>query len=356
MKKEEMHYINSIDSEIVQKINNLFQGKKNVALFTHPTPDPDAIASMLIMQWILKRKFDIQSKIYYAGSVSHPQNRAMNNLLEPEMLSSSQFDEDKFDATVLVDTIPEFSSNKNIKYDLVIDHHVQSPSKDFEGIFVKSKLGSCTAIICKILKALELEFKEDNEEDARIATAATVGIYTDTGNLLSVDCTIDDLESYREVFGVSNKSLLYKIVNFEMPRPWIEMMSKASLKSEIKNGVAVVGMGIISSKNRDIISLMASQMSLWEGVNTAIAFAIVNKNEIQGSIRSASSGVSVDEKCRELAGKTYGNGGGKFGKGGYKIELAAGAIQDDEPEDIRQKTWELFEVKEKARIFRIFDN
>jgi len=51
------------------------------AIFSHTCPDPDAIASMMGMQWLLQRAFDLDSTLYYAGEVSHPQNGAVVNLL-----------------------------------------------------------------------------------------------------------------------------------------------------------------------------------------------------------------------------------------------------------------------------------
>ena len=63
------------------KFSKLIQGKRSVALFTHHGPDPDGIGSMMGLQWLFQ-KFGIASQLFYDGTISHPQNMAMTNLLK----------------------------------------------------------------------------------------------------------------------------------------------------------------------------------------------------------------------------------------------------------------------------------
>jgi hypothetical protein len=124
------------------------------------------------------------------------------------------------------------------------------------------------------------------------------------------------------------------------------------LKATIEDGVGIVGMGLIPSKHRDMIADMAQEMVQWEGVDTAIAFALVDGSRIEGSVRSMNAAISVPRLCKDLGGK-HGNGGGKLGKGAYKFELGGGSIDEDDEDGTKAKTWELFSEKERNRIVRI---
>ena len=61
------------------KVQDLLKGKKKVAIFTHSGPDPDALGSMMAMEWFLC-KLDIEAELFCTGKISHPQNRAFENL------------------------------------------------------------------------------------------------------------------------------------------------------------------------------------------------------------------------------------------------------------------------------------
>ena len=68
----------------VEKFKLLIENNSRVAIFTHPFPDPDAIGSMMGMKWMFS-KFGLPADLFYIGAISHPQNRSMVNLLDPEL-------------------------------------------------------------------------------------------------------------------------------------------------------------------------------------------------------------------------------------------------------------------------------
>ena len=97
---------------------------------------------------------------------------------------------------------------------------------------------------------------------------------------------------------------------------------------------------------------MADNMVSWEDVNTAVAFAIVDGDRIEGCVRSRNASVMVPQLCKELAGK-HGLGGGKLGKGAYRYSLGGTAFDDEDDEETRNETWKLLNTKENKRILRV---
>jgi nanoRNase/pAp phosphatase (c-di-AMP/oligoRNAs hydrolase) len=342
------------DLAVLEKFRELVDARPSrVAIFTHPHPDPDAIGSMMGLKWLFS-KFGVQSDLFYSGAVSHPQNRSMVNLLDPELRPVEDYVFDSYSLRITVDCIPENAAcpEGDCKFEVVIDHHKESP-RNFEGLYINFRAGSACATIFAIIEYLGLEF--DEEIDFRVATGMMIGITTDTEFLMSDDCSVYEFNAWSKLFPYRDPILLKQIVNFERPKFWTESNALASSKATIEERDGVVGMGIIPGKHRDMIADMADEMVTWEDVNTAVVFAIVDGNRLEGSVRTKASSVSVPALCQDLAGR-HGKGGGKLGKGAYKYDLAGASIDEDEDEDIKKKAWELFEDKEIRRVFRTIRN
>lgn len=343
----------SQDLKLIENLKNIIKGSNGkVAIFTHPYPDPDAIGSMMGMKWLLE-KFGNTVDLFYTGAISHPQNRSMVNLLDPNLKTIEEYS-DNYNLKIAVDCIPENAGvpdGEALDFDIVIDHHRDAP-KNFLGLYINFKAGSACATVYSILEFFDFEFEEN---DSAVATAMMVGITTDTDFLMSDDCSEYEFNAWSKLFAYRDPLLLKQIINFERPKFWTEAKALASSEAVIEDSVGVVGMGIVPSKHRDMIADMADEMVTWEDVNTAIVFALVEGTRIEGSVRTKASSVSVPSLCQDLAGK-YGKGGGKLGKGAYKYELAGASLDEDEEEDVKKRTWELFEHKETKRVFRIIRN
>ena len=339
----------------LDSFKKLISGKKKACIFTHPFPDPDAVGSMMGMKWLLN-KFNIDSILYYVGVISHPQNKSMVNLLDLELKSADHYSDSEDYLKILVDTIPNNAgvSDNSINFDLVIDHHKDFPL-DFGGMYINLKTGSSCAAVYQLIELLDLKFDEDNQNDNKVATAMMIGITTDTDFLMSDDCSDYEFLAWSKLFPYRDSLLLKQIVNFERPKFWIDSKAIACSKAVVEESVGVVGMGLIPSKHRDMIADMADEMVTWEDVNTAVVFALVDGNRIEGCVRTKASSVSVPSLCQELGGK-FGKGGGKLGKGAYKYDLAGASIEEDDDEDIRQKFCDLIETKEIKRAFKIIRN
>jgi nanoRNase/pAp phosphatase (c-di-AMP/oligoRNAs hydrolase) len=342
----------------VTKLKKIIDSKpKKVAIFTHSNPDPDAIGSMMGLQFVFS-KFEIESDLFYCGEFAHPQNQAMVNLLDPGLINCEKVDVNNYNIYALVDTVPNHAGTNdlNINFDLVIDHHKETVEADFKGIFINIKAGSACGTICALMYKLGLEFDQDVEFDSRVATALMIGIATDTDNLMSADSTDYEFQAWSKLFPYRNINALTKIINWERPAFWVDVEATAAKEAHITEGIAIVGLGIISKKHRDMIADMASQMVQWENVSTSICFAVVDGDRIEGSVRSKNASVNVSLTCNQLGQERFGKGGGKLGKGAYCYDLAGASITDDDDDETKQKAWDLFNNKERKRILRILKN
>jgi nanoRNase/pAp phosphatase (c-di-AMP/oligoRNAs hydrolase) len=333
--------------------DRLVAPNNRVAIFGHPTPDPDCLGSMMGLAWFLRKAFDAEVDCFYDGNISHPQNVAVVNLLDPELKHLEEFN-NNYALRALVDTVPSHAAvgKHEVDFDLVFDHHKETPNGSFRGLFINMKAGSCCATVYQMIKQRGLSFQQGNDRDSKIATAMMVGIATDTENLLSDDTTEFEFEAYWKLFPFRDPDALKKIVNYKRPKSWIDAKAQAATTAIVNEGVGVVGLGFISSKQRDLIADVADEMSTWATVETAIAFAVVDGDRIEGSVRSTNPSISVPQLCKDL-GMKCGSGGGKLGKGAYRYSVGGVAIDDDEEDDTRDKMWDFIRMKETRRITKI---
>jgi nanoRNase/pAp phosphatase (c-di-AMP/oligoRNAs hydrolase) len=327
-----------------------------IAIFTHNTPDPDAIGSIMALEWMIKKiNPSIECNAFFDGHISHPQNIAMFNLLDPNMKNISEYDKNNnYDLCFLVDTVPANAGigDNVINFDLVIDHHKEIPNGGFSGIFINLKAGSCCGTIYSLIKNNNLSFKKDNDYDSKVATAIMVGISTDTESLMSDDATEYEFSAWSELFEYRDVNILKKIIHFTRPKFWVECKANAINDMTLFDGVCIVGIGVIPGKHRDMIADLADEMIIWEDVNTSVAFAIIDGERIEGSVRSRNASVMVPTLCKQLATK-HGQGGGKLGKGAYKYNLGGISIDDDDDDEMISKTWNTLKEKEIKRISKV---
>lgn len=330
--------------------------KGKVALFSHNCPDPDAIGSMMAMQWLFQ-KLGLESVCFYGGSISHPQNMSMFNLLDLDttFFAASEYEKHgEFNMHVLVDTVPANAgiADNKIKFDIVIDHHKEVPNGGFNGLFINIKAGSCCGTIYNLIEHLGLAFDDSNDQDCKVATGVMVGVSTDTENLMSDDSTNYEFAAWSKLFDFRNPGILKNIINFERPKLWVDAKADAVKRTKTEDAIGLVGLGVLPEKHRDLLADMADYIVTWEGVDTAVTFAVIDGVRIEGSIRSRNASLMIPQLCKDLGGK-HGSGGGKLGKGAYSFNLGGGGLSDDDDEAIRNEWWTLFNKKETARILKI---
>lgn len=347
--------------EAFKKSNVDPEKRFKAAIFSHAYPDPDAIGSMMGVQWILQKAYGIESAMFYAGEVSHPQNNAMINLLDPAMRRvDDEYNASEYNFHVLVDTVPKNAGvgTKEVCFDVVIDHHKDSYLNGFKGFFIHVKAGSCASIVFHMMECLVPEshwLNEDIDADTRVATALLTGIVTDTEYLMSDDSTELEFDAFKKLFEFRNSQSLRDIVFFKRPKVWIDTKAAACTQAKTnEDGVAIVGLGLIAEKQRDMVADMADEMLSWASCETSIAFAVVGGQKIVGCVRSTNASVSVSDLCKRLGGK-HGSGGGKQGKGAYQYCLGQMGVDLDDDDDYLQKMWETFKDNEYRRISKLLE-
>ena len=177
---------------------------KTVLIFTHRSPDGDALGSMSAIGLALK---NMGKSVDYLAAESKGSVRESI----PEALNFVGTALEKYDLAVVVDSSSAsyaygFLENKS-KCDkvLVIDHHA---TNEFYGDInvVKPNAAACCEIVYRLLQQLEVEITKD------IAHSIYVGIATDTGNFVYSNTTAEThritaelYEKYDDFFEIAEK-------------------------------------------------------------------------------------------------------------------------------------------------------
>lgn len=289
-----------------------------VAILTHHYPDPDCIGAAAGMSFLLQQKFGLSSKIFHHGEISHPQNKAMKNVLNISLANAEDFDRTNFAAFIVVDTdfsSTGFKTDKFDKVDMRIDHH-QMDREDKPQLFDVRPVGSTCAIVWDYIQRFEINL----QESPAIATAMVLGIKTDTHDFTSVTSSELDMEAYRSLLPFIDRVALAKVMNYPLPREMFELESVAYRAKEIQGTVLCSYVGELSNGNRDIVSTLADRFFRMAGVNTVVIFAVID-NFLQASVRSDDSTVNVNDLCIKVFGKDY--SGAKKGSGGARVPVDA---------------------------------
>lgn len=158
--------------KIIKKIKN-----KKVLILTHHNADIDAIASAISLKKCLNQ-FNVKSFIGVAESVS---KAAKNIAKDYEILIDPDCKD--FEYVIIVETsVPEqLKSIKNLKADLIIDHHPKGKLAEKAVCLIDEKEKSTSQLIYKIMKKLNCKFSKNTQK------IIAAGIIADTAHLRLAD-------------------------------------------------------------------------------------------------------------------------------------------------------------------------
>jgi nanoRNase/pAp phosphatase (c-di-AMP/oligoRNAs hydrolase) len=303
-----------------------------VAIHSHNTPDPDALAAAFGIQWLLKKCFNKDSHIFYGGAISHPQNKTMVNYLDINAMPIEDYKPEDYGCEIIVDATESNSTSDEPL--IVIDHH-KATTKAAHSII--ESVGATATIVYEIIKELGIAFED--ERDVDVATALYVGIRTDTNDLLN-DTTIDrDYRAFVGLLPAVDKKKLQSIVDFPLPAYFYDLEHELHKEgnNRIEGSCWVSSVGVISKTQRDALPMLADKMLRREGIETSVVIAVIG-DMVDASVRSTNASLNVDQFCKKVFTKEH--SGGKLGSGGTRSPLGVCSFQvDGMPDEIRSQVW-----------------
>jgi nanoRNase/pAp phosphatase (c-di-AMP/oligoRNAs hydrolase) len=331
--------------------------QSKIAVLTQDNPDPDAMGSAFAVTYLARRlNPDIQGvDIFYGGTVSHPQNRTMVNLLGLPMRKMKLFRPEDYQLIALVDVASTGRKNlqsTNVRPHVIIDHHRDDPDGEYLLKDIRP-VGAASTIVTSYMREYGISSETIEQSGphslASIATGLLVGIKTDTQELTSANVTPLDFQCYEYLLEMVDSKKLHQIIHYTIPRYLYLLKAEAYRTMELQHSVVVAGLGIIPPSQRDAIPIIADELLRMEGVETVIAYAIV-EDRIVASLRTTNDGVEVNSFCHQVFGEEF--SGGKLGCGGASVPLGF-LTPDDQSQSTRDQVWEAVKAVVNHRVFKV---
>ena len=302
----------------------------DVAVLTHPNPDPDAMAAAMGVA-SLAEQVGTEAVIKFSGQIRHQENRVFRNVLKVDLDPIERAEDIDSEAVVLVDhnRARGFSGSEDIRPEAVVDHHPGDGSGE-AFTDVRTEYGACSSVIGEYFRDVDATpvppENHESEVDAKytvpsmLSTGLFYGILTDTDRLTSGTDTADfDTSGYLSN-GV-DEGLLDRIANPQVSAEVLDIKARAIRERNVQGPFAISDVGEVS--NIDAIPQAADELMLPEGVTAAIVWGI-HDGVLHLSGRSRDDRVHMGRAIEAALDEIpEANGGGHARMGGGQVPLDA---------------------------------
>ncbi|NHN40416.1 NAD(P)-binding domain-containing protein [Halorubellus sp. JP-L1] len=310
-----------------------------VAILTHDSPDPDAIASAAALQAIAAT-LDVDADICYLGDIGHQENRAFVNLLGIELLNWADVeDHDEYDTIALVDHAKS-GNMVDLNVDVLIDHYEPEEEYDAEFVDIRPAMSSTSTIMTKYIQEFDMNV------DEAVATALLYGIREETLDFKR-DTTPADLTAAAYLYPFANHDLLEQVESPSMSPETLDVLAEAIQSREVQGSHLVSNAGFV--RDRDALAQAAQHLLNLEGITTTAVFGI-GEDRIYLAARSKDIRMNIGK----MLGDAYGDIGEAAGHSTQaSAEIPLGIFTGIETNDDNRDT--LLQLTEEAVKRKLFE-
>ena len=286
----------------------LRQAPDEVFLQPHNVPDPDAIASSLGLQYLLKQR-DIDTVIVYDREIEKANSLKMLEVFDAKMVRAEEAHSlGEEDWAVLVDSQKGNSNLTDLATDEIasIDHHEYMGNRGYRFEDIRPEVGSCSAIIS------EYAFENGIALPPGVATALLYGIFMDTDNLTR-GATVLDIDMFYRLYGMSDLGMINELRGNEISSSDLELYAEAFKTVEIYDEIGFLK---LTSVNDSLLGAASDIVVSVAGVNVVVAYS-VRPQGIKLSTRSISKGIKANDLVRSIVEETGFGGGHNHMAGGF---------------------------------------
>jgi len=297
-----------------------------VAILTHPNPDPDAMASALGVSF-LADSVDTDATIQFPGEIRHQENRAFRTVLDLDMEQIDERSEIAADDVVLVDhnVARGFEGAGGVEPYAVVDHHPGDGTGE-RVTDVRPDYGACATILAEYLETLDVSVGENGDAALPddIATGMVFGIQSDTDRLTR-GCSTAEFDAASYLYPGIDEDRLDRIANPQVAEEVLLTKARAVQAKEVRGSFSVCDLE--SVPNVDAIPQAADELMQLEGVTAVVVFG-----EVEGTLhlsgRSRDDRVHMGNAVRSVVEEI------PMADGGGHARMAGGQVSLDHMEGI----------------------
>ncbi|MBL1174112.1 DHH family phosphoesterase [Pantanalinema sp. GBBB05] len=343
------------------------RGKRQLVVL-QDFPDPDALSSAWTYK-LIAQKYEIQSDIIYAGTLSHQENIALVKLTNLPVQRWTQpinkgRDLSVYDGCVLIDNQGTTSElvpvllEANLPITIVIDHHSMQGDIKAEFIDIRPYTRATATILTQYLQAGLLRLDSNSNEHVKCATALMHGLRSDTNALRQAQ--EEDFLAAAYLSRFYDAQLLNAVLLSARSKQVMDVIERSLKNRIVRNNFSIAGVGYLRYDDRDAIPQAADFLVTEENVHTAVVYGIVHDEDedievVVGSLRTTKITLDPDEFIKEAFGQDAQGeffGGGRLQAGGFEIPLGFLSGFTENAEYAKMK-WSVFDAQVKQKLLRL---
>lgn len=311
-----------LSEERLEKFKKTIEKAKSIIAIILTHLDPDSATCAKIFADICK-SMGKTPKIFYAGGLYHPQNRAIWNRfaladdfnpienLNPENLK-------EYDTVLLDSSSLEDTRLNGIKINpiVIIDHHISKDKlQETEDTWYEIRAcGAATTLVIQLFLSLNMEFNQGDD----ISTLAVIALLTDADiKLLSKYVTDLDRETYVHLMKYADASKARETFDSVKDTIYLKFFKRVIDSLEKIGNYTLAHLDFIEDEDSGYGSLLADELCAIAGINTVWVSLTRNDFSTEVKARSIDDKVDLESVIKNRFGEKY--GGARHGKGAVRL-------------------------------------
>ncbi len=281
----------------------LLKGRKNLLIYMHDNPDPDAMAAAMGLKHLIEETTELIATLALGGIVGRAENRAMVEKLRVPLIPADVLNTDHFDTIAIVDSQPGTGNNSlppGREVDIVIDHHpAREESSRVPWCDIRPQLGATSTMVLQYLRELNVPLHTS------LATALFYALRSETRDL-GREATAAEREAYLFLIPMVDHHLMFRIQQPKLPRQYYEAIDRALRMADTWGDVITVNLGAIAYP--DLVAEVADLLLDYEGAQFVLCCGRYGK-QVYVSMRTEPSQRRAGGLMRQLIGNDGASGG-----------------------------------------------
>lgn len=282
---------------------DLLKERKNLLIYMHDNPDPDAMAAAMGLKHLVEATTDLTATLALGGIVGRAENRAMVEKLRIPLIPADVLNTDHFDTIAVVDSQPGTGNNSlppGRQVDIVIDHHpAREESAHAPWCDIRPQLGATSTMVLQYLRERNVPLHTS------LATALFYALRSETRDL-GREATAAERDAYLFLIPMVDHHLMFRIQQPKLPRQYYEAIDRALRMAETWGDVITVNLGTIAYP--DLVAEVADLLLDYEGAQFVLCCGRYGK-QLFVSMRTEPSQRRAGGLMRQLIGNEGASGG-----------------------------------------------
>ncbi len=339
MKRIESFLIKEETLHNVMKLKTMFKKGDSLATIMFGSPDPDAVASCMALEELLRQTVGLEKcDIIATEPVVRQQNLEFIRAMKVNIQLLKETNIRAYKVIAIIDAQPTFFGDtfQNYQPQIVFDHHPVTTVWHAELADVRENYGALSTMMTEYLLAAKVRIPK------KLYTALLYGIKTDT-NSFERDVILEDMSAYYLNFPRANRQLIRRIELNAIPERFLKYFDHAYHHRRRYRDRVMSFLGRVESV--DVCVQLADSYLRLVGISYVIVAGIV-KERLVVIFR----GDGYRQDCGAIAQKAFGNYGTAGGhRSAARVEIPLDTIKEMVGNDISQEAMDRFLMQRLRR-------